>query len=1777
MDILYRLAFNFQLLPSCEYCNIQVAELLNFPRSNCPDVLVLGLLQINPPITLLRQELLGKLFKIFLAAHANSATILTHAWHSQSIQIKPILMLSMADWYLKAGQEGDNEHSRLSRILDVAQDLKALSMMLNGQPFPFVIDLAILASRREYLNLEKWLGDKIREHGEIFIAATVKFLQRKVPAVVGPGPLKEELIPKQTLPVDCLVTILLCLQEAGRSIPLGQEVGETIVGMVSVCAGVLARPRAQPPPPPGVLRPALPGAPPPAPGLTPQPRHNLTPSALFAPGHQDTLGSLASQFSSSLNMASTASIPPSSSSAFSLPGVLGPLVSGPGSPSRMYGGTTSSVSGSQSPFSGLLPPHPAPPPIRPNVAPPVTSSHPLEQVRAGNLAGVFSEMSGPVSKEVEDEANTYFQRIYNQPPHQISIDDVLEMLKRFQSSGVSREQDVFNCMIKNLFEEYKFFPQYPDKELHITAQLFGGIIEHNLVTMVKLGLALRFVLEALRKPTDTNMFYFGVAALDRFKTRLKEYPQYCQHVTMIPHFRDFPPHLVQWVEHGTSSVEPPSKPSGPVLPPSLMMPSSAPGQPVPSAQPSLAVSKATVTTTTATTSAIVRPTTSAIGGAISGGRLSIANTTNIDTLLAARQQDGGTEELVAPGEAEQDKISFIFNNLSVQNLGVKGDDLKDVLNIEENDVHTKWLAFYLVMKRASIEPNFHNLYAQFLGTLKSEKLYEDVIKETYKNIGFLLRSDKSSGNFSDRSLLKNLGHWLGLMLLARNKPILMVDLDMKQLIIEAYHASQQEKQQELLYVVPFVTKVLESASKSKVFKPPCPWTQGLMNLLAELHAEPDLKLNLKFEIEVLCKTLNLEISELRPGNLLKDYQRLGKLLDIKGFGMNTSQPISKVDEKKSFLPENSSFNGNFGPSLTQAPANFSPGLNSAAGAFAQPPGAAGVGMGSVMMATPQAAATMTAQTAQAAGQLPAAPEQPPSNKADSAPTPTNLTRPVQPKFHFLEINTSNLSGLVPHIQVDSRLSLLKDHPEFSQLIKLAIEKSVQEWISPVIERAIKIAITTCEQIVKKDFALNFDESRMRIAAHSMVRNLTAGMAMITCRDHLLLSIKNNLKNIMVTLGRNLLPGQVDAIDVTVSVIANDNVELACAFIQKKAVEKAIPEIDKRLNMEIDMRKMARKEGRRYCDPIALTYQSERMPEPIRLKVGPIPTSQAAVYEEFAKNIPGFKPLSDREAASLTLKSGSAEQPVTSLAPNLPATDDCVAILDDVHSKLQPFIEQCTGLPPTPHMASLNVLLDSLHVARTSKEVSSVIVLIGKVVEALLEGVTPGLQIEPEMLARFRDANILVLRALADQRAYGPNWTGRQVTVALVDAREDIKWNLDAVDSLIRSSLVNLFEYDKYLAACMENGTSSVIQFAMMLVKIYLIDDRSNAQIIESDLFGTIEVLSKIANHSRNPPDGLVQLVDMIKMSSERIEHNLAMSGPTAQLHSGIQQAREFDDPPGLLEKTEFLLREWVNMYHSPAAGKDSTKAFTIFVQQMNLHGLLKTDDLITRFFRMSTQMCVDLCYRALAEQNNSPTLVRAKCFHTLDAFVRLIALLVKHSGDQQNTITKVDDELTDIQFKTFYSGQSSQQGPRHCGRRAPDRSRRESHRVPASSISPHFHHAFPGTECARPDLGDHQLPGPDSLQQHAQHSQTSQGSKSNFDCLSVQCFVCSGSRVCLRLAGSGVSSCVHRADPVPDAPAEGLANVRPAPHRPLQVPVAFPQERRAGQASPQVRPSSSRG
>ena len=64
---------------------------------------------------------------------------------------------------------------------------------------------------------------------------------------------------------------------------------------------------------------------------------------------------------------------------------------------------------------------------------------------------------------------------------------------------------VYACMVHNLFDEYRYFPKYPDKPLRTTALLFGSLVQHGLVSNITLGMFLRYVLEALRKPLGSKM------------------------------------------------------------------------------------------------------------------------------------------------------------------------------------------------------------------------------------------------------------------------------------------------------------------------------------------------------------------------------------------------------------------------------------------------------------------------------------------------------------------------------------------------------------------------------------------------------------------------------------------------------------------------------------------------------------------------------------------------------------------------------------------------------------------------------------------------------------------------------------------------------------------------------------------------------------------------------------------------------------------------------------------------------------------------------------------------------------------------------------------------------------------------------------------------------------------------------------------------------------------------------------------------------------------------
>ena len=106
---------------------------------------------------------------MFLAGHPNHQLVFMRIW-----QIHPAyLTTAFRDFY-------DENNLNITRILDVAQDLKILEPLLEVQPFTFALDVAALASRREYLNLDKWLADKVAAHGVDFLHAVILFLQQKM-------------------------------------------------------------------------------------------------------------------------------------------------------------------------------------------------------------------------------------------------------------------------------------------------------------------------------------------------------------------------------------------------------------------------------------------------------------------------------------------------------------------------------------------------------------------------------------------------------------------------------------------------------------------------------------------------------------------------------------------------------------------------------------------------------------------------------------------------------------------------------------------------------------------------------------------------------------------------------------------------------------------------------------------------------------------------------------------------------------------------------------------------------------------------------------------------------------------------------------------------------------------------------------------------------------------------------------------------------------------------------------------------------------------------------------------------------------------------------------------------------------------------------------------------------------------------------------------------------------------------------------------------------------
>ncbi|RWW03709.1 hypothetical protein GW17_00033108, partial [Ensete ventricosum] len=74
----------------------------------------------------------------------------------------------------------------------------------------------------------------------------------------------------------------------------------------------------------------------------------------------------------------------------------------------------------------------------------------------------------------------------------------------------------------------------------------------------------------------------------------------------------------------------------------------------------------------------------------------------------------------------------------------------------------------------------------FLDKVNSKSLNKEIVKATYENCKVLLRSDLIKSSSEERSLLKNLGSWLGKFTIGRNQALRAREIDPKALIIEVH-------------------------------------------------------------------------------------------------------------------------------------------------------------------------------------------------------------------------------------------------------------------------------------------------------------------------------------------------------------------------------------------------------------------------------------------------------------------------------------------------------------------------------------------------------------------------------------------------------------------------------------------------------------------------------------------------------------------------------------------------------------------------------------------------------------------------------------------------------------------------------------------------------------------------------------------------------------------------------------------------------------------------------
>eukprot|EP00884_Botryococcus_braunii_P017999 jgi/Botrbrau1/4883/Bobra.0032s0038.1 len=770
------------------------------------------------------------------------------------------------------------------------------------------------------------------------------------------------------------------------------------------------------------------------------------------------------------------------------------------------------------------------------------------------------------SPEVEAQANLLYQQVYQR---QITVDDLLKHALELHAKQSEASLMLLGCILHTILDEFQHLHQYPDSELKLTAAVYGGLIRVDFFDKTLLADGMQKLLSCFKLKPDNNYFKFGVEAVHAFEGTLDKWVKWSSAVLQLPGFREnAPPALYAKLEAAVERAA------------NGAMPAAALGTEI-NGLTGVADAKDTsgqgeIGTHLSLDSTLPpgfdKKTPREMGGisgetnlasSIGGTPLGVRNAFQaLNTYTLEEASKDATH--ATPATTVQDKVAFLMNNLAPNNVDAKVAEFRSLLGEE----YMAWFANYLVVKRAAQEPNFHTLYISFVNGLDINELWKQLVSTTYKYVKVLLDSDLIKTNSGERSLLRNLGSWLGRLTIARLKPVRQRDLDLKAIIYNAY------EQGKMIAILPFIGKVLEPCRDNKIFKPPNPWIMGILALCVEIYALDKLKLNLKFEIEMLFRNMNVTMDSVKPSKTLHERKR----------------------------------------DLQAGNADFSENSKSTAVSMSPARPAAGVSMPLGEPPAPQQ---------QLAPLLPGLPPPPPPMVSnDQHQQPFNLQPTgVAPLGESVALGppTSFFSSLLPRVVISSSLAAYAQKYDLQKVTAAAMEVALHNACNVHVERAVTISSTLTFEIVRKDFAFDSDEARVRQAAHLAVTSLAAALVVASSKDLLRGHLTMHLRRYMESAA-NEDPDREAVVDAVVPSLVDDNLPYAISFLEATTSEKAKHRIDERLLPMMQARALALAQSKPFFD-VELLQKSDfavRLPESLRPRSGAYQLPHSRIYEDFLK-------------------------------------------------------------------------------------------------------------------------------------------------------------------------------------------------------------------------------------------------------------------------------------------------------------------------------------------------------------------------------------------------------------------------------------------------------------------------------------------------------------------------------------------------------------------------------